>query len=119
MEAIFATLTDQERVQTLNSVYQKGLSTSKENLAFSSDKLVYLKPFISKLQNENNLNENLGSRVMVRQIVDELLLDIAAEITATCGGLGKEVSRVAAEYGLTLLLSPSSTEAQVYYNKVA
>lgn len=103
MEAIFSTLTDKQRVETLNSVYQKGISTPKEKLAFSSDKLVYLKPFLAKLQNTETTD--LNSRMMVRQVVDQLLQDIMDEISATCSRANMVANRVAVEYGLTALTS--------------
>ncbi len=117
MEAIFSTLTDEQRVNTLNSVYQKGLSTPKENLAFSADKLVYLKPFISKLQNDNGITEDLSSRIMARQVIDELLMDIMEEIEASSKN-EKEASKVALEYGLHMLVN--NYEEDFYYtSKVA
>ncbi|MGB0368547.1 MAG: hypothetical protein ACPGD8_04025, partial [Flavobacteriales bacterium] len=72
MNAIFATLTDDQRVETLNNIYRKGVSTPKDQLAFSADKLVYLKPFIGKLRNANNETQDLRSRVMARQVIDQL-----------------------------------------------
>ena len=117
MEAIFSTLTDEQRVNTLNSVYQKGLSTPKENLAFSADKLVYLKPFISKLQNDNGITEDLSSRIMARQVIDELLMDIMEEIEANSKN-EKAANKMAIEYGLSLLVN--NHEEEFYYaSKVA
>jgi len=117
MEAIFSTLTDEQRVNTLNSVYQKGLSTSKENLAFSADKLVYLKPFISKLQNDNGVTEDLSSRLMARQVIDELLQDIMEEIEVNSTNEAT-ANKVALEYGLSLFIN--NYEEDFYYtSKVA
>ena len=117
MEAIFSTLTDEQRVSTLNSVYQKGLSTSKANLAFSSDKLVYLKPFISKLQNDNGITEDLSSRIMARQVIDELLQDIVDEIQANASN-ANTAKRITSEYGLGIF--SASSEEEIYYSsKVA
>lgn len=117
MEALFATLTDEQRVNTLNRVYQKGLSTAKENLAFSADKLVYLKPFITKLQNDNGVTQDLNSRLMARQIIDELLQDILDEITFHSNSEAA-AQQLAMEYGLTIFLTPYSED---YYapSKVA
>ncbi|MFT4980768.1 MAG: chaperonin GroEL (HSP60 family) [Bacteroidia bacterium] len=113
MEAIFNTLTDEQRVETLNNVYRKAVSTPKEQLAFASDKLVYLKPFISKLQNADGTTQDLRSRVMARQIIDELLKDILDEV---CSADAPEKSAV--EYGLQLLTT-SYQEDFYYANKVA
>jgi hypothetical protein len=112
MEAIFSTLTDEQRVNTLNSVYQKGLSTPKESLAFSADKLVYLKPFISKLQNDNGITEDLSSRIMARLVIDELLMDIMEEIEAASTN-EKDANKIALEYGLSVLIN--NQEEDFYY----
>lgn len=117
MEAIFATLTDKQRANTLNNVYQKGLSTSKENLAFSSEKLIYLKPFLSKLQNDNGSTQDLSSRLMARQVIDELLQDIMDEIEVSCANAAI-VDKVALEYGLDIFVN--NYQDDFYYaNKVA
>lgn len=109
MEAIIATLTDEQRVKVLNSIYQKGIATPKEQLAFSSDKLVYLKPFLGRLLNTEA--NDLSSRIMTRQIVDELLQDIMDEITATCARNGDiRVEKVATEYGLQVLTHSSQDD---------
>lgn len=100
MEAVFASLTDSQRVETLNSVYQKGISIPKDQLAFSADKLVYLKPFIAKLTN-NQQTEDLTSRILARQIIDELLMDILNEVQA----FSHNVENGAKEYGLESLLN--------------
>ncbi|MCB9186038.1 MAG: hypothetical protein H6601_04755 [Flavobacteriales bacterium] len=113
MEATFATLTDKQRVETLNSVYQKGIATPKEKLAFSSDKLVYLKPFLNKLQNTEATD--LNSRLMVREVVDQLLQDIVDEISLACARTNMLANKVAVEYGLGALLN--SYEEDFYLNK--
>lgn len=117
MEAIFATLTDEQRVNTLNSVYQKGLSTSKENLAFSADKLIYLKPFISKLQNDNGVTQDLSSRIVARQVIDQLLQDIMDEIELSSTNEAT-VNKVAIEYGLNIFVNNYKDDFY-YTNKVA
>ncbi|MBI1287461.1 MAG: hypothetical protein GC178_07745 [Flavobacteriales bacterium] len=117
MEAVFATLTDNQRVETLNNLYKKSISTPKGNLAFSADKLVYLKPFISRLQNTDGVDQDLNSRIMVRSVVDELLKDILAEIEVASGN-GKNADKIALEYGLGQLVQ--SVEENFYYtSKVA
>lgn len=112
MEAIFSTLTDEQRVNALNSVYQKGLATPKESLAFSADKLIYVKPFISKLQNDNGIMEDLSSRVKARQVIDELLADIMDEIVVASGN-ELAANKVALEYGLKILVN--NYEDEFYY----
>ena len=108
MEAIISTLTDKQRVETLNSVYQKGITTPKEKLAFSAEKLVYLKPFIAKLLDTQSTD--LTSRIMVRQVVDQLLQDIMDEISATCTRANMTANHVAVEYGLNTLTTNHSEE---------
>ncbi len=100
MEAILTTLTDAQRVATLNNVYLKGIATPKDKLAFSADKLVYLKPFLGKLQASDATD--LSNRIMVRQVVDQLLQDIVDEISATCSRSNMQPNKVALEYGLDL-----------------
>lgn len=118
MEAVRTSLTDQQRVDTLNSLYKKGLSTPKENLAFSADKLVYLRPFISRLQGAES-TQDLNSRMMVRSVVDELLNDILEEIEATCfRSEEKKAVKIAMEYGLGLLVSEFDNDFYLN-NKVA
>lgn len=109
MEAIFSTLTDDQRVDTLNSVYQKGISTPAESLAFSADKLVYVKPFIARLLNAEKLND-LNSTVMLRQVIDELLADIVDEVALTVSKRGNgKIEKVVADYGLASLMNSKST----------
>ncbi len=118
METIFATLTDNQRVETLNNLYQKGLSTPKEQLAFSADKLVYLKPFISRLINADGITGDLNSRIMTRNVIDELLQDILEEIEATSViQTSKDSAKIASEYGLQLITNKFPEEA--YYTRVA
>jgi hypothetical protein len=119
MEAIFSTLTDEQRVNTLNSIYQKSLSTSKDNLAFSADKLVYIKPFISKLKNNNGVAEDLSSRLMARQIIDELLQDIFDEIGANSTSSEASINKMALEYGFNMFVRNDHVEDFYYANKVA
>ena len=115
MEALFNALTDEQRVETLNSVYQKGVTTPKDKLAFSADKLVYLKPFLSKLQAIDTAD--LSNRFMIRQVVDQLLQDITDEITVTSARENVPACKMAAEYGLGMLL-PQYVEP-MYLDKVA
>lgn len=116
MEAVFATLTDAQRVETLNNIYKKGLSTPSQNLAFSADKLVYVKPFISKLTNTED--QDLTSRIMARSIIDDLLNDIVSEVEAAAVVSDKSSARLVAEYGLGLLVN--QFEEDFYYaSKVA
>ena len=108
MKAIFNTLTDEQRVNTLNNLYQKGISTPKESLNFSADKLVYIKPFIAQLLSNSSVKD-LSSRLMIRQVVDELLADIIDEVAASCSRNAQvSLENVARELGLSQLLNAES-----------
>jgi hypothetical protein len=105
--------TDSDRLELLNTIFRKSLSTPKEQLAFSPELLVYLRPFISKLstETEDGLPANLD---LVRTVVDELLMDIVTEIQGNCLRLGaRRGERVMAEYGISMLVfNPFETEDQ-------
>ncbi|MDC0303492.1 hypothetical protein OAL15_00620 [Flavobacteriales bacterium] len=115
MEAIFTTLTDKQRVETLNNLYQKGLSTPKEQLAFSADKLVYIKPFLCRLQNQTGTQQELSSLVMAREVIDELLKDILDEVNTS---VADDSNKNTLEYGLQSLI-PTYVEDFYFTNKVA
>jgi len=117
MKSLRLPQTDQERLQLLNTIYVKGLSTPKNELAFPSEMLVYLKPFISKLQGDTESGSpshvNLG---LVRQVVDELLGDILAEIEAACLRMGgTRGARLASDYGINSVFNPF--EAAFFYSQ--
>lgn len=104
MEAILM-MTDEQRVEVLNTVFRKGIQTPKEQLPFGSEKLSYIMPFISKLQQSGT--EDLASRMVVRRIVDELLQDIADEIVISCNSSSS--NKKLGEFGLTQLTQPAAT----------
>lgn len=111
MEAVFSTLTDEQRVETLNNVYQKSISTPVESLAFSADKLVYLKPFIGRLLNAGT-TEDLNSLVMIRQVVDELLADIVDEVSLSLSNeRSAKMEKAVSEYGLDFLIEANATDS--------
>jgi hypothetical protein len=112
MEAIFSTLTDSQRATILNNLYQKGISTPKEDLAFASEKLIYIQPFISKLLSEGD-SSNLATRIMVREVVDQLLKDIIDEISVRIPSNQEQVMKA---YGLNDL---SQGEDSYYAKQVA
>jgi hypothetical protein len=96
--------TDSGRLELLNTIYRKGLSTPKQQLAFSADLLVYLRPFISTLSMGAEESASM-SREHVRRVVDELLLDIVNDIQSRCAGLGsRRGQRVMAEYGIKMMV---------------
>jgi hypothetical protein len=115
MNALRLPSNDQERMQVLSSIYAKGLSTPKDELAFSSDLLGYLRPFITKLQSGVVENGDAAANLsLVRQVVDELISDIYAEVQAACLRMGgKRGERLAADYGLQHLVNPF--EGMEYY----
>jgi len=117
MNALRLPSNDQERMQILNSIYVKGLSTPKHELAFSAHLLGYLKPFISKLNDSLSSEEDSMTNLnLVRQVVDELISDIYAEIEAASLRLGgKRGAHLVADYGLQTVFNPF--EADFYYSK--
>lgn len=120
MEANFTPLSDQQRLDVLNMMYQKGLNTPQEELAFSADKLVYLKPFLTKLQNEDDQAvKSVTNLALVRQVVDELLIDIKEEVDAACARVGRKAAqKMAVEYGVNIL-TEQYKEDFYFVNKVA
>ncbi len=111
MKSLRLPRTDKERMQLLNTIYVKGMSTPKEELAFSHNLLVYLKPFIIKMQTAVSVEDsgtlNLG---LVRQVVDDLIRDIYEEIEASCLRVGgRKAEYVAKEYGLNTMFNPFNT----------
>jgi hypothetical protein len=103
MNAFSLPQTDSGRIELLNAIYRKGLSTPKQQLAFSTDLLVYLRPFISKLSMVSE-DGSCMNREQVRRVVDELLLDIVNEIYGKCARLGdRRGHRVMAEYGIQMM----------------
>jgi hypothetical protein len=108
---------DQERLIALSTIYVKGLSTPKDELAFSADMLIYLKPFILKLQSAAADSEGGNINLeLVRQVIDQLLADIYEEVRSVCLRLGgKRGERVAADYGLAV--DVNSYVADYYYKQ--
>lgn len=98
--------TDAERLQALKVAYQKAVTTPKENLAFSSDMMKYLKPFITKLNNEIECGENESAAISLRQIIDELLRDIWDEVEYSYSSYdSNQKVRMTTEYGVVYNLS--------------
>ena len=111
--------TDAERLQALKVAYQKAVTTPKENLAVSSDMMKYLKPFITKLNNEIECGQNQNAAGSLRQIIDELLRDIWDEVEyshSNCDSTSKV--RMSTEYGVVYNLA-SYNNYEYQYEKVA
>lgn len=118
MKALFNTLTDEQRITALNSLYQKGMNTRKEELTFSAEKLVYVKPFITQLLNAASAKD-FSTKLMVRQVVDELLKDILDEVALNCNRNGNyPLEQAAKELGLSIFLGLNS-EVSFDLRKVA
>jgi hypothetical protein len=116
MNALRLPSNDQERMHILNSIYVKGLSTPKHELAFSAHLLGYLKPFISKLNESLTREDSTVNLNLIRQVVDELIADIYAEIEAASIRLGgKRGAHLVADYGLQSAFNPF--EADFYYSQ--
>lgn len=102
--------TDAERLQALKVAYQKAVTTPKENLAFSSDMMKYLKPFITKLNNEIENGQNENAATSLRQIIDELLRDIWDEVEysySECDANSKV--KMSTEYGVVYNMNNYNT----------
>jgi hypothetical protein len=111
--------TDAERLQALKVAYQKAVTTPKENLAFSSDMMKYLKPFITKLNNEIECGQDKNVTGSLRLIIDELLRDIWDEVEyaySNCDSSSKV--RMSTEYGVVYNLA-SYNNYEYQYEKVA
>lgn len=97
--------TDAERINALRIAYQKAITTPKEDLAFSSEMLKYLKPFMTKLYSEmsgeSTKGQNQASSVMLRQVIDELLRDIWDEVEITYSSVERSYrNQKLMEYGI-------------------
>lgn len=111
--------TDAERLQALKVAYQKAVTTPKESLAFSSDMMKYLKPFITKLNNEIECGENVNAAASLRQIIDELLRDIWDEVEYSYSNYDSTSKvRMTTEYGVVYNLN-SYNNYEYAYEKVA
>jgi hypothetical protein len=111
--------TDAERLQALKVAYQKAVTTPKENLAFSSDMMKYLKPFITKLNNEIECGQNESAASSLRQIIDELLRDIWDEVEYSYSNVdNNQKVRMVTEYGVVYNLT-SYNNYEYQYEKVA
>ena len=111
--------TDAERLQALKVAYQKAVTTPKENLAFSSDMMKYLKPFITKLNNEIEGGQNEVAATSLRQIIDELLRDIWDEVEYSYSNYDSTSKvKMTTEYGVVYNLS-NYNHFEYAYNKVA
>jgi hypothetical protein len=117
MNALLLPQTDNERMTILNAVYAKGMNTPKNELAFSSSMLIYVKPFIAKMLTLAGNPEICASDISsVRQVVDELIQDILEEVqSASLRMGGKRGRRLAADYGLNFAFNPF--EAEFFHSK--
>lgn len=98
--------TDAERLQALKVAYQKAVTTPKESLAFSSDMMKYLKPFITKLNTEIAFGENENAALSLRLIIDELLRDIWDEVEHSYSNYDSSSKvRMTSEYGVVYNLA--------------
>ena len=93
-------ITDNDRLKALRLLFAK----DESNLPFSRQKLEYLKPLsrkLSQLTIGNGLEE-YHSSIMLREMIDELLVEITAQINWSIGetGTGTTNKRVLSKYGL-------------------
>ena len=76
-------ITDKDRITTLKALFSK----EESPLPFSKQKLDYLKPLSHRLNQLNPSNSAGGdhSLIMLRQMIDELLMEITAQIKWSIG----------------------------------
>jgi hypothetical protein len=82
-------ITDKDRLNTLNALFIQEGKTAENGLPFSRNKLDYLRPLMVRLKQipSKNRLENLNdhSAIMLRQMIDELLLEITAQVSWSVG----------------------------------
>lgn len=101
-----STMTDEQRVSILNHLLRTGLNTPKHQLPFGAEKLTYVMPFIGKLQQD--AATDLASRFVVRQIVDDLLQEIADEMVLNYSTNESLLNRKMVEFGIASLMNNES-----------
>ncbi len=77
--------TDAERVKALQTALVIASSANSGNLALPKDVAKYIHPFLVKLQNSIQNNPNINGtqtvdQITLRELIDELLLDIWEEV---------------------------------------
>ena len=96
--------TDMERLNTLKALFNQEEKVGAQELPFSKSKLDYLRPLMIRL-NQISGNHYIGvenhSEIMLRQMIDELLLEITAQINWSVG-TGNTIKRqkVLGDFGL-------------------
>lgn len=83
MRAMGKHITDKDRFATLQILF----SREEKHLPFSKQKLDYLKPLSHRLNQLSNSGRVSGdhSLIMLRQMIDELLIEITAQVNWTVG----------------------------------
>ena len=100
-------ITDKDRLNTLNALFIQEGKTAENGLPFSRNKLDYLRPLMVRLNQVSAKNEPVlesnHSATMLRQMIDELLLEITAQVNWSFGSISTLKRRkVVADYGLIL-----------------
>lgn len=83
MRAMGKHITDKDRFATLQTLF----SREGKPLPFSKEKLDYLKPLSHRLNQLSASGQMVGdhSLIMLRQMIDELLIEIAAQVNWSLG----------------------------------
>ena len=83
MRAMGKHITDKDRFATLQILF----SREEKQLPFSKQKLDYLKPLSHRLSQLSTSGQMVGdhSLIMLRQMIDELLIEITAQVNWSVG----------------------------------
>ncbi|MFT4526720.1 MAG: hypothetical protein ACI85F_002897 [Bacteroidia bacterium] len=100
-------ITDIDRLNTLNMLFIQEGKTDAHELPFSRNKLDYLRPLMVRLNQVsskvNTSTSDVHSSTMLRQMIDELLLEITAQVNWSIGSKRTtKRKRIISEYGLIL-----------------
>lgn len=100
-------ITDKDRLRTLNVLFNQEGLTDAQQLPFSRKKLDYLRPLKIRLTQVSNNGTpeatSSHSAIMLRQMIDELLLEITAQVNWSIGAKRSAKSKKAlGDFGLII-----------------
>lgn len=100
-------ITDKDRLRTLNVLFIQEGKTGAQQLPFSRNKLDYLRPLMIRLKQVSTKDFHGAftnhSAIMLRQMIDELLLEITAQVNWSMGTRRNEKRKqVLSDFGLVV-----------------
>lgn len=100
-------ITDKDRLKTLNVLFNQEGKTDAQHLPFSRKKLDYLRPLKIRLTQVSSKEKpealSNHSAIMLRQMIDELLLEITAQVNWSVGAKGiNRKKKTLSDYGLII-----------------